>query len=496
MEKCESVKNILSISDLSCEQLFKIILPKCEEEISFVEKRIPHENDPTKKVQLLFTEPSTRTRGSNIEAIGLLGCRCDQIVGAEASALAKKESFANTARMLAKFNADILVARTKTEGVPKFMAELLEKNGYQCAVHNAGDGTNQHPTQTILDLLTLKRHLGRLDNFTIGFFGDLKYGRTVHSLLTALSYRSDINVVLVDTQETKLQKQYKELFPAITGSDEMEALVDCDVVYGARIQEERFDFDPVTLARLRAKFTVTPQLLNSLKSNVVIMHPMPYVQEFPPDVRRDKRIIIDDQAWCGVPVRIALLKLSFENLEARVFPEDRPEIVLDTVENVSLAEYRLHKVRKGGEEKQYFYPIDCGTVIDHIPVSIGSKIKQFLFTKGQLKNEGPVHLIDRIKKMQHGEKEVLILRNNFLEDRVKMAIISLSPTVTFNEILNGRFRKIKANIPSKVRGFGKCPNAACITNNDPEAVQTFIHMGTGSLKCWYCEKEFPKDEAI
>ncbi|MEA1925661.1 MAG: aspartate carbamoyltransferase regulatory subunit [Patescibacteria group bacterium] len=496
MEKHKPVKNILSISDLNYEQLFNVILPKCEKEIPFVEKRIPRESDPTKKVQLLFTEPSTRTRGSNIEAVELLGYRYDQVIGEEASALAKRESLANTARMFAKYNAGVIVARTKIEGAQKFMAKLLEKDECQCAVHNAGDGTNQHPTQTILDLLTLKRHLGRLDDLTIGFFGDLKYGRTVHSLLSALSYRSGINVVLVDTPETKLQKQYRELFPAVTESDEMEALVDCDVVYGARIQEERFDFDPIILARLRARFTVTSQLLNSLKKNVIIMHPMPYVQEFPPDVRKDKRIIIDDQAWCGVPVRVALLKLSFENLETKVFPEDRPDIVLDTIEDVSLAEYRLHKARKNEEENQYFYPIDCGTVIDHIPVSTGPKIKQFLIARGQLKNEGPVHLIDRIKKTRHEEKEVLILRNNFLEDRVKMAIVSLSPMVTFNEISGEKFRKIKANIPSKVYGFGKCPNKTCITNNDPEAVPTFTHTTAGSLKCWYCEKEFLRDEVI
>ncbi|MEA2006597.1 MAG: aspartate carbamoyltransferase regulatory subunit [Patescibacteria group bacterium] len=490
------IKHVLSISDFSADEIFGEILTRCEEKVTFVERRIPREPDPTKKVQLLFLEPSTRTRGSNVEAAQLLGYRTDEVIGKEASSFIKKETFANTARMFAKYNAGIIIARAGVEGAQKFMAELLEREGYHCAVHNAGDRTNQHPTQTILDLLTLKRHLGRVDDFTIGFFGDLKYGRTVHSLLCALSYQESVKVKVVQTSETALQAQYIEMFPGrIETVDSLEGLEGCDVAYGSRLQEERFKIDQLTLDNLRKKLMITPAMMKILGS-VLFMHPMPYVQEFPFQVRSDKRIIIDDQAWCGVPVRVALQEMSFENLGMTNFFPYSPEENLSVIENCSLKNYR--KSRQGREKKfgVYFNPIDNGTVIDKIPAELGLKVKSFLLSSDQLKNSAPIHHIDRIFETSlEGGKEVLILRDNFVSEETKMLVTSWAPTITFNEIREDRFLKIRAKKLVEVQGFGRCPNKNCITNNDPEAATKFVHVGD-ALRCWYCEKKFERSQIV
>jgi len=492
----QKIKNILGISDLSPEQIFEDILPRCRKEISFAEKAVPQTPDPTKKVQFLFFEPSTRTRGSNFEAAQLLGYRIDQVIGAEASALAKKETLANTARMFARYNAGIIIARTRIEGAQKFMAEMLEKEGYKCAVHNGGDGTHEHPSQTFLDLLTIDRHLNRFDGLTYGFFGDLKYGRTVHSLLTALSYRKDIKIVLVQAHETALQERYKEMFTNVEVADRMEALVDCDVIYGARIQEERFEIDKVALAQLRDLFTVTPKLLTAMKDGAIIMHPMPYVQEFPPGVRTDAKVIIDDQAWCGIPTRVALQRMSFRNLGIKEFPDESPKVILDTVEDISLEEY--WESRQGRKkDRDYFDPItSSGTVIDGIPKGMGIQVESFLDANGQIDEPGVVNHIKRITKTSlPGGKEVILLENNFISPEVQSNLVSLAPSIRFNEIQKGRFKKIRAKMPSKVRGIGKCGNDICITHNDPEAEFTFVHTRTG-LKCCYCGKEFSFDQVI
>ena len=242
-------KNFISINDFNGGDIFSNIVPLCEERVNFVKERKITYEGIDKKVIFAFFESSTRTLCTYFEASQLLGYRYDKLIGEEATALAKKESIANTARMYAIQNGDIIVMRIKTEGAQRFIAEILEEEGYNISVQNGGDGTNQHPTQTFLDLLTIKRHLGRLDNFKIGFFGDLKYGRTVHSLLCALSHQKDVSVILSSDPETNLQNQYKKMFKNVVEGDSLEVLGDCDIIYGSRIQEERFLGDKLALKR-------------------------------------------------------------------------------------------------------------------------------------------------------------------------------------------------------------------------------------------------------
>ncbi len=488
------MKHLISINDLEAKEIFEEILPGCKSMIPRARERkiVPR---PEKKVIFAFFEPSTRTRGSYVEASRLLGWSSDVITGTEATSLSKKESMANTARMFALQGADVLVMRTKMEGAQKFIAEILEKENYNVSVQNGGDGTNQHPSQTMLDLLTISERLGGLDNFKIGFFGDLKYGRTVHSLICALAHRDNISLALASDPETALQEQYKKLFSNVSEGDSLELLKDCDVIYGSRLQEERFVGDQVALERAKKRFRINNKTLSIFKPHVIIMHPMPYVNEFAPDIRQNKQLIIDEQAWHGIPVRMYLLEEGYKNKNIKSFPDVNPDNGIQILKNIPLPEY--FEIRQNSKNSDmYFLPITNGTVIDHIAHGLGLKIRQFLFSKNILIN-GVKHTIEDVPSGKHGLKDVLVLENIFIPEELMVGISSFDPQITFNIISEGNFCKIKIRTTKAISGIGICPNKNCITNDDPEASAKFLHRDNdGSLECYYCEKTFKQKEVI
>lgn len=492
------MRHIISITDFTSQEIFDEILPGCQAQIAIAKKRQAGEEawrqQKDRKATLLFLEPSIRTRGSYGEAARLLGWSCTEIIGAEATSLAKKESFANTARMLAGQGAGVLVIRTKIEGMQKFVAEILEKEGYPISIQNGGDGTNQHPTQTFLDLLTISEKLGRLANFKIGFFGDLKYGRTVHSLICALAHCQGISLALVSDPETTLPSHYKRFFGQASEGDSLELLSGCDIIYGSRLQEERFLGDQVALERAKTRFRLTANSLKLFSDSVLIMHPMPFVNEFAVEIRHDPRLIVDQQAWFGIPTRMHLLQTGYEDrqkttaLSAKVQDND-----LQILKSVALEQYLQEREERKGHH-QYFRPITGnGVVIDHVPQGLGLIIREYLVRQGLIGN-GVKHLIEDVPSKRHGFKDVLVLSGSSISDEAMGAISSLAPQVTFNCIRDGRFLKIKINTPVIIHGIGKCPNPNCITNHDPEAAVKFINQNTGHLTCWYCEKEFSLTE--
>ncbi|MDD5071962.1 MAG: aspartate carbamoyltransferase regulatory subunit [Patescibacteria group bacterium] len=488
------MRHVISITDFTREEIFDEVLPGCQAQIAVAKKRQAGKRawpqKKNRKATFLFLEPSTRTKGSYGEAARLLGWSWNEIIGIEATSLTKKESLANTARMLAGQGAGVLVIRAKIEGAQKFIAEILEKEGYPISIQNGGDGTNQHPTQTFLDLLTISEKLGRLSNFKIGFFGDLKYGRTVHSLICALAHCQDVSLTLASDPETTLPDHYKKFFSRAEEGDDLGLLSDCDIIYGSRLQEERFLGDQVALERARSRFRLTDHILKQFKNSVLIMHPMPFVNEFAVDIRRDPRLIVDEQAWFGVPTRMYLLQTGYENrgkitaLSAKAQSNNRR-----ILKNIALTEYLSERERRKGRH-QFFRPItDEGVVIDHIPKGLGLIIREYLLGQGLISG-GVRHLIEEVPSISYGFKDVLVLPGSSISDEAMGAISSLAPQVTFNCIRDGEFRKIKINTPGIIRGIGACPNPNCITNHDPEADVKFINQNNGSLTCWYCEKEF------
>lgn len=492
------MRHVISITDFTATEIFEEILPGCRAQIAIAKKRQAGKKtwrqQRDRKATLLFLEPSIRTRGSYGEAARLLGWSCTEIIGAEATSLAKKESLANTARMLAGQGAGVLVIRTKIEGMQKFVAEILEKEGYSISVQNGGDGTNQHPTQTFLDLLTISEKLGRLADFKIGFFGDLKYGRTVHSLICALALCQNISLTLASDPETTLPNNYKKLFDQAVEGDSLESLFDCDIIYGSRLQEERFLGDQIALERASNRFRLTADTLGQFKNSVLIMHPMPFVKEFAVEIRHDPRLIVDQQAWFGMPTRMYLLQTGYDNrqeitaLSAEIQSND-----LQILKSVPLEEYlREREGRKN--QHQFFRPItDNGMVIDHIPQGLGLIIRKYLVEQ-KLIGSGVKHLIEDVPSKNYEIKDVLVLSGSLISDEAMGAISSLAPQITFNLIQDGGFKKIKIQTPGIIRGLGKCPNSNCITNHDPEAGVKFVNQGNGYLNCWYCEKEFSLKE--
>ena len=259
-----------------------------------------------KKLATLFFEPSTRTRLSFEAAMYELGGAVLGFSEAQSSSASKGESVADTVRVVGCY-ADIIAMRHPKEGAP-----VVACQASAVPVINAGDGGHNHPTQTLTDLLTIHREKGRLNNLTIGLCGDLKFGRTVHSLLLAMSRYENINFVLISPEELKIPDYLKEDFLMInhvpfkeTTSLE-EAMPKLDILYMTRVQRERF-FNEQDYIRLRDSYILTVDKLKTAKDDMCILHPLPRVNEISKDVDLDPRACYFKQALNGKFIRMALI---------------------------------------------------------------------------------------------------------------------------------------------------------------------------------------------
>ncbi len=258
-----------------------------------------------KKLATLFYEPSTRTRLSFNAAMIELGGSVLGFSDAASSSATKGETIADTTRVLECF-CDIIAMRHFKEGAP-----LVASQYGRIPIINAGDGSHSHPTQTLTDLLTIKRELGRFDSLTVGFCGDLKYGRTVHSLIKALARFSNIKVLLIAPDELKLPTYiYKEVegstieFTQVSTLEE--AMPQVDVLYMTRVQGERFA-DKAEYERLKDSFILSPEKMEGAKEKMVVLHPLPRVNEITRAVDQDPRAAYFRQVENGKFVRMALI---------------------------------------------------------------------------------------------------------------------------------------------------------------------------------------------
>lgn len=259
-----------------------------------------------KKLAVLFYEPSTRTRLSFEAAMYELGGNVLGFSEANSSSVAKGESVSDTAKTLSCY-ADIIAMRHPKEGAPY----VASKAG-SIPVINAGDGGHNHPTQTLTDLLTISREKGRLNNLTVGFCGDLKFGRTVHSLIIALSRYAGIKVVLISPEELKLPGYLrrdvleKNNIPYTQTEDLVGTIPELDILYMTRIQGERFS-DRDEYERLKDSYILTPDKLKDAKADLSVMHPLPRVNEISVAVDNDPRACYFKQVKNGKYIRMALI---------------------------------------------------------------------------------------------------------------------------------------------------------------------------------------------
>ena len=274
-----------------------------------------------KKLATLFFEPSTRTRLSFEAAMLELGGSVIGFSEASSSSASKGESVADTAKVISAY-ADIMAMRHPLEGAP-FVASL----NASIPVINAGDGGHCHPTQTLTDLLTISAEVGRLDNLTVGFCGDLKYGRTVHSLINALSRYKNIKLVLISPDELKIPSFVREETIKKCGMEYIEtasldeALPSLDILYMTRVQRERFS-DEAKYERLKDSYILTPEKMELAKPTMAVLHPLPRVNEISIKVDDDPRACYFRQVKYGKFIRMALiLKLLAEANKPKIMPD-------------------------------------------------------------------------------------------------------------------------------------------------------------------------------
>ena len=298
-----SIRNLIDITDLTVEEIDQLIATA--EDI--IENPAKYQDACAhKQLATLFFEPSTRTRLSFESAMLALGGSVLGFSEAQSSSTAKGETVGDTIHTVSCY-ADIIAMRHPKEGAPYAAAQFSE-----VPIINAGDGGHNHPTQTLTDLLTIHREKGRLDDFTIGFCGDLKFGRTVHSLVNALSRQSGIKFVFISPDELKMPDYIKENvldkngLPYEETTSLEEAMPALDILYMTRVQKERF-FNEADYVRLKDTYVLDPEKLVPAKSDLCILHPLPRVNEITVSVDRDPRACYWKQVKNGKFIRMALI---------------------------------------------------------------------------------------------------------------------------------------------------------------------------------------------
>ncbi len=304
------MKNLIGIEDFSKEEINELIKVS-KDIISNKEKYL--EKCKGKILATLFFEPSTRTRLSFESAMLSLGGSVLGFSSADSSSTQKGETLADTIKVVSGYS-DIIAMRHPKEGAP-----IVAANNSSVPIINAGDGGHNHPTQTLLDLLTIYQEKGRLDNYTVGLCGDLKFGRTVHSLIVALSRYENIKFVLISPNELKIPEYLKQdiLDKKNIEYIETENLEECinklDILYMTRVQKERF-LNEEEYVRLKDVYILDKQKLEKAKEDLCILHPLPRVNEISTEIDDDPRAAYFRQAEYGKYMRMAIiLKLLKEN---------------------------------------------------------------------------------------------------------------------------------------------------------------------------------------
>lgn len=295
-------KHLIDIKDFSKKEIDDLI--KVANDIIDNRDKYSHKCDD-KILATLFFEPSTRTRLSFESAMLRLGGKVLGFSEASSSSTTKGETLGDTIRVVGGY-ADIIAMRHPKEGAPT----VAIKNSI-VPIINAGDGGHNHPTQTLTDLLTISREKGRLDNLTIGLCGDLKFGRTVHSLITAMTRYKNIKFILISPKELRLPDYMKEILDNknieyVETNNIEEYMNELDVLYMTRVQKERF-FNEEDYLRLKDYYILTKDKLKKAKKDLIILHPLPRVTEIAKEVDDDKRAKYFEQAYNGVYIRMALI---------------------------------------------------------------------------------------------------------------------------------------------------------------------------------------------
>ena len=308
MIKIFNIKNIISIKDFERADI-DYILDEASKLENIAKSREVCEDLKGNILGLMFFEPSTRTKMSFETAMKRLSGECIGFENTGSSSVSKGESIADTAKMFEGY-CDALVIRHELEGVSKFISDLVD-----VPVINAGDGASQHPTQTLLDLYTIKQEIGSIDNLKIALIGDLKYGRTVHSLANALTLYDNVELYFVSPPELKMPQEIlhdldKKNMTYTEVSNISDIIDNVNVLYLTRIQKERFG-DIEDYLKIKGAYIINKKMLEG--KDLIVMHPLPRIDEIDGDVDDTKYNKYFTQAANAVPVRMAILKTLIKN---------------------------------------------------------------------------------------------------------------------------------------------------------------------------------------
>ncbi len=437
---------------------------------------------------LLFYENSTRTRTSFEIGALRLGLRTVGFSGTEGTSVKKGESLRHTLDMYEAYQCDAIIMRHPLDGSARFAADHLG-----IPVFNAGDGKHEHPTQTLLDLFTIRERMGRLEDLDIGIAGDLKYGRTAHSLVIALSKFPGIRVHLFSHEALAMPQSLidivRERGVEVTLHDDLAAMVQgLDILYQTRIQKERMpDLSEFEKAKSLGRFS--RKMLDTTRESFGLMHPLPIDKTAPsiaPDVDGHPKALYKRQAGNGVPTRLTELALSLgllgEGFSGECYSE--PPLTegfyeeLPVRDNPPRTDVSIRPIRNNG------------VVIDHIHPYHEDVIVRMLRVRERhdVYRAGTVRSVKRPGTV----KGILMIEDREFTEAELRAIAAVSPGCRVNTIRDARVaRKLVLRLPSRVEGIPgmSCPNPGCITRADHQesVAPVMMRAGEESVRCYYCD---------
>lgn len=448
-------------------------------------------------VSLLFYEASTRTRSSFEIAALRMGLHVTGFSGTDGTSVQKGESLRHTIDMFEAYNCDAIILRHPLDGSARFAADHVG-----VPVFNAGDGKHEHPTQTLLDLFTISEHLGRLDGISVGISGDLKYGRTCHSLAIALSMFKDVSLHLFSHPELAMPQVIVDLVRhrkvKVTVHQNFADLVpEVDILYQTRIQKERMP-DPLEYERARNEGLFSMELMECTRPGFGFMHPLPMNKEAPlidPEIDSHPKTIYKRQAGNGVPTRLVEMALSLgllgEDFQGESCtpqePDDRFVKELDVVQKPVKTEQAIRPIR------------GHGVVIDHLRPYAEEVITKLL----RVRERGDVYRAGTVRSHKQPDrvKGLLIIEDRELDDQEMRLVATVSPGCRVNIIRDGRVaQKFMLTLPRRIEGIPDilCPNTGCITR--PEHFERvspiMVRAGEENVRCYFCDTVIPSREVF
>ncbi len=481
-------RSVISVNDFSARD-FDIVLKRAEEFKNLHKQGNANKISDLlkgKRIASLFFEPSTRTEKSFDAAIKNLGAEAIGFGNPSNTSVVKGEPLVDSLRMFENYDAQAIIIRHNLDGAARFAADSLK-----IPIINAGDGKNQHPTQTMLDLLSIKETQGKLDGLKIGVVGDLKYGRTTHSLVSALTMFSSNKFYFVSPDVLKMPLYYLDLIKNRghdyeISNDLQEVAEKVDILYMTRIQQERFpdtmegkeDYD-----RVKNLFSLHAKLLKNVKPNLKVLHPLPRNKnaiELDYSVDNTEYAYYIQQAQNGIYIREALLDLIFNDSE--IYTEKKQEYKTASFQNVK---------PRPSAKKGIIAPIENGIVIDHIAPDKFKEVSSILGLKDPEINFS----LGRVTRTNGEKKLILKVSNrNISESLLNMlAVVTPDSTVSFIEHSNV-VRKGKVKLPEILNNIVACPNSSCISNliykEGAMPMIYVINREPAMFICHYCNIRF------